>query len=684
MSMYTEEAVDLRIKVKHFRILVIGRANAGKTTILKKVCNSIDDPEVFSPSGWKLDTGIVEGSAERGLHNIENQLIFKSNPEFVFHDSRGFESGSVDETEKVEAFIHNRAACNDISERLHAIWYCLPTDTNRPLLAAEYRFFNTNVAGNVPIIAVFTKFDGLISLAYLDLMREGASSTEAKKKDTERAQALLAQRFIQPLIEHSSCSELIEKTATAFTDEVLNRLFQASPMVPKNEELPDEDAAQPTVMDQPKQPPVLRHVSSLGPRLRILVVGKSGVGKTSLISSAFKISPYGHSSAQLDIEEEITFAQNPHFVLHDSRGFEPGEEEIFKKAKIFLETRSGAHVPREDRVHVIWLCIRVPFAGGRVFETGDEALVELASKANIPIIVVFTQFDLLISLMGSKLTTEESDMPEQEIDRLCFERADMMFEELCATPLHKINPSLRYTRTSVRNSYQDRLGVAPLVQITHNLVHSDVKDLVQLAFLFARQVGGSSRTETSYTQVESRAQASGGEHSKSRADDPLQKYSQDTALTTISITSLLHYIHFQFFNLRNPDNPLNSHGFIEQLKKLAQMVTPEASALDLWFSTNLGAVQHLSGIAEASPTIGVSSLTEIGLSPMFRLWFGSVTHVSREVCRFLAGYLSALEYVVKWQIDPKERPREPSPLSTGRLQELECGTSTRRHSSPRR
>jgi hypothetical protein len=56
------------------------------------------------------------------LHDIENQLIFKSNPGFVFHDSRGFESGSIHEMEKVKAFIHRRAARDDISERLHAIW----------------------------------------------------------------------------------------------------------------------------------------------------------------------------------------------------------------------------------------------------------------------------------------------------------------------------------------------------------------------------------------------------------------------------------------------------------------------------------------------------------------------------------------------------------------------------------
>jgi len=40
----SEETAKLRAKYTHFRILVIGRANAGKTTLLKRVCNTKEDP----------------------------------------------------------------------------------------------------------------------------------------------------------------------------------------------------------------------------------------------------------------------------------------------------------------------------------------------------------------------------------------------------------------------------------------------------------------------------------------------------------------------------------------------------------------------------------------------------------------------------------------------------------------
>ncbi|KAF7373067.1 GTP-binding protein [Mycena sanguinolenta] len=136
-----DAAINLRQKCSHFRVLVIGRANAGKTTLLKKVCNSVEDPEIFTPEGERIDLVIIEASAERSEHDIENQLIFKSNPQFIFHDSRGFESGSATEIQKVKDFIDARSASCTLSDQLHAIWYCMPTDTNRPLLSADEQFF---------------------------------------------------------------------------------------------------------------------------------------------------------------------------------------------------------------------------------------------------------------------------------------------------------------------------------------------------------------------------------------------------------------------------------------------------------------------------------------------------------------------------------------------------------------
>jgi len=45
---------ELREIFEHFRILIIGRANAGKTTILQRVCKTRENPEIYNSAGEKV------------------------------------------------------------------------------------------------------------------------------------------------------------------------------------------------------------------------------------------------------------------------------------------------------------------------------------------------------------------------------------------------------------------------------------------------------------------------------------------------------------------------------------------------------------------------------------------------------------------------------------------------------
>ncbi|KIN97987.1 hypothetical protein M404DRAFT_158673, partial [Pisolithus tinctorius Marx 270] len=105
-----------------FRILIMGRANAGKTTILQRVCNTTDKPEIFNGEGEKVDATVVQGSLKCGYHNIEDELVFKSNQRFVFHDSHGFEAGSEGEFDMMKEFVMDRAKTTKLDKRIHAIW----------------------------------------------------------------------------------------------------------------------------------------------------------------------------------------------------------------------------------------------------------------------------------------------------------------------------------------------------------------------------------------------------------------------------------------------------------------------------------------------------------------------------------------------------------------------------------
>ena len=50
----TQQMAELRDMFTQFRILVIGRANAGKTTILRNLCNATGEPVIFDPTGKKV------------------------------------------------------------------------------------------------------------------------------------------------------------------------------------------------------------------------------------------------------------------------------------------------------------------------------------------------------------------------------------------------------------------------------------------------------------------------------------------------------------------------------------------------------------------------------------------------------------------------------------------------------
>ena len=45
---------ELRAKYTRFRILVIGRANAGKTTLLQRVCNTTEDPCIYDENNKNM------------------------------------------------------------------------------------------------------------------------------------------------------------------------------------------------------------------------------------------------------------------------------------------------------------------------------------------------------------------------------------------------------------------------------------------------------------------------------------------------------------------------------------------------------------------------------------------------------------------------------------------------------
>ncbi|KAI6146884.1 GTP-binding protein [Pisolithus tinctorius] len=233
--------------IKSFRILIMGRANAGKTTILQRVCNSTDKPEIFDGKGNKVYARHLDECFQRGYHDIEHELVFGSNPGFVFHDSCGFEGGSAQQFDHMRNFVVHCATASSVKQRIHAIWFCIPmTENCRTVTAAEQKFFNECDTGHVPVIVLLTKVDALNLDATQELEEEeGLEVEEAEEKIAKKERKLLEKwlahikhelnkckfppRGYLPLEKmdqsNADCNALMQCTANVLNEESLQRLL---------------------------------------------------------------------------------------------------------------------------------------------------------------------------------------------------------------------------------------------------------------------------------------------------------------------------------------------------------------------------------------------------------------------------------------------------------------------------
>jgi hypothetical protein len=62
-------------------------------------------------------------SCQRGEHDIDDELVFSNHTGYVFHDSRGIESGSTEELETLREFIGRKCGEKHLRLKLHAIWF---------------------------------------------------------------------------------------------------------------------------------------------------------------------------------------------------------------------------------------------------------------------------------------------------------------------------------------------------------------------------------------------------------------------------------------------------------------------------------------------------------------------------------------------------------------------------------
>ncbi|KAJ6478702.1 hypothetical protein DFH09DRAFT_1215300 [Mycena vulgaris] len=188
---------------------IAGRANAGKTSILQRVCDTTNSPDTYRVE-------VVNGKetrTKRGQHDITDELVFSNHEGYVFHDTRGFESGSTNELQIIQE-------------------YCIPMDNQRPSLDIE-PFHNICPDKNVPVIAVFTKYEAFRSNTRLNLEDDEREYEDLEDQTHRECEKVFRAEYLSSLVKSpvrmekpdARCDDLIRSTMNALNPEAVTLML---------------------------------------------------------------------------------------------------------------------------------------------------------------------------------------------------------------------------------------------------------------------------------------------------------------------------------------------------------------------------------------------------------------------------------------------------------------------------